>query len=297
MRKSFYYILLILFTDLSFCSIPNNPKLKTIFSLVTNSNSQNSLIGLPQINFTFEVYFLNTSSEIQTIQPSIVLNVESCISIPNLPSGLLLSKSCSIKGRPTSPQSLTSYTIIASNSTGNIQKEIRILVSEKNYRVFITNSSFTGNLPISGGGINGVSAADNLCNTDSNKPSSGNYAALIFQNTIRQVLPSEINWIIKANSAYVRVDQTPLFISNINKIVNSNSIFNTISNEEIKEYWTGFRNSPFEWEEGFACNSWNDGTNSHVARVGISNSRDYSTFGFQNLANCNSFKHLLCIEQ
>lgn len=75
-------------------------------------------------------YTMFQNASITTITPTITGTPTSCTASPTLPAGLLLNaSSCAISGAPNNLQANTSYTITASNSSGNTNATISITVN------------------------------------------------------------------------------------------------------------------------------------------------------------------------
>ena len=58
------------------------------------------------------------------------------------------------------------------------QAEIQALVQQPNKKIFVTASTYTGDLRTGGVGT-GIVGADAKCNSDSNKPGTGNYKDML----------------------------------------------------------------------------------------------------------------------
>lgn len=245
-------------------------------------------------NFTFK-----GNTAINTITPTVTGTVTSCSASPALPTGLSINNTtCAISGTPTVNQGATNYTITATNASGSTTANISITIITTLYRIFVTASAYNGDLKTAGGGGDGAAGADNLCNSDANKPAGSSYKAILFDSANRTATPPS-NWVLLANTTYVRAsDSATIFTTNASRISSFGNLTNSFDSGAQKEYWTGFRGVGFEWQLGlYRCNDWTNGTNSQTGRFGLSDALDYDSIstGVQN--NCNLTKYLLCAEQ
>jgi hypothetical protein len=94
------------------------------------------------LSYTGNPFTFTQNTTISSLSPTFSGSVTSCISVPGLPSGLGINPTnCSITGTPSIPQALTSYTITASNSSGNTNATIDIVVNNE----APTGLSYAGN--------------------------------------------------------------------------------------------------------------------------------------------------------
>lgn len=253
-----------------------------------------SSLAYSSSNFTFR-----RNTAINTITPTVTGTVTSCSASPALPTGLSINNTtCAISGTPTVNQGATNYTITASNASGGTTANISITIITTLYKIFVTASVYNGDLKTAGGGGDGAAGADNLCNSDANKPAGSSYKAILFDSVNRTAIPPA-NWVLLANTTYVRAsDSATIFTTNASGIFTFGSLTNSFDSGAQKEYWTGFRGVGFEWQLGlYRCSDWTNGTSGQTGRFGLSDATSYNSIstGVQN--NCNLTKHLLCAEQ
>ncbi len=172
------------------------------------------------------------------------------------------------------------------------------------YRIFVTASTYDGNLI--GSASTGLAGADLKCNSDGNKPSDGStYKTLMTDVTNRSACSinvdctsssENIDWVLKANTAYARTDGTSLFTTNTAGIF----VFGAMSNSFNGggQYWTGI-SSASSWKPstgGNNCNKWI--TNSAVSNgnYGDGGITAYGAIG-AGAFTCDNLKSLLCAEQ
>lgn len=163
--------------------------------------------------------------------------------------------------------------------------------------IFVTATSVTG-------GMSGISGADSKCNTDSNKPNSSNYKAMVVDGMIRVAcitpncsggLTEQSNWVLKPNQMYQRSDGTVIATTNADGIFDfSTALVNSIS-ATSNIAWTGMSN---DWvADSDNCNKWMNGTGIESGRNGQSNSTSNTAISY-TLMSCNSMSVLLyCVEQ
>ena len=252
------------------------------------------------LTYSSSSYTFKRNASITTITPTVTGTVTSCSAAPALPAGLSIDNTtCAITGTPTVNQGTTSYTITASNAGGSTTATFSIIVQTTVYKIFVTATAYTGNLRGHGVAGDGPAGADNLCNADSNKPNTSSYKAILFANGLREARPTLNNWVLQANTVYVRgSDSAPIFTTNASSIFTFGSLTNPFDSGAQKQYWTGFRGSGNEWELGlYRCNEWQSSSAVVTGRFGLSDATNYDSIstGVQN--SCNLSKYILCAEQ
>lgn len=164
-------------------------------------------------------------------------------------SSITVNGSSVISGLSSSSISLSvglnTVTIVVTNANSTTTYTLYIIRSTLNaYRIFVTASTYDGNLM--GTSTDGPSGADSKCNSDSNKPTDGStYKAVLTDVNNRNACVTNanctsstenINWAMRANSAYARIDGTALFSTNTAGIY----IFGSMSNSfGGGQFWTG----------------------------------------------------------
>jgi len=167
-------------------------------------------------------------------------------------------------------------------------------------KIFVTSNAFQGN--IGGGAGSGIQRADNMCNSDPNKPDSNTYKAMIVDGTNRRACstsncidPNEnIDWVFKPNTDYYRPNGTYLFTTNSAGIVTTD-IANPILAGSNYPYWTGLA-SDWTISPSAHCNNWTDNLSSYAGKVGSSNATNSYWYSSSALF-CSSLNALLCVEQ
>jgi hypothetical protein len=252
------------------------------------------------LTYSSSSYTFKNNTAIATITPTVTGTVTSCSASPVLPTGLSINNTtCAISGTPTTNQASTAYTITASNAGGSTTATFSIVVQTTVYKIFVTASTFNGDLRTAGGGGDGPAGADNLCNADANKPNTSSYKAILFANAIREAKPTLTNWVLQANTVYVRgSDSAPIFTTNASSNFTFGALTNSFDSGAQKQYWTGFRGSGNEWELGlYRCNEWQSSSGVVTGRFGLSDATSYSSISTGAQNNCNTSKYLLCAEQ
>ncbi|WP_232227785.1 DUF1554 domain-containing protein [Leptospira wolbachii] len=170
--------------------------------------------------------------------------------------------------------------------------------------MFVTATIYNANL----GGIIG---ADNKCSLDANKPSSGNYKALIVDNVNRRACNSvnctsggiteQIDWVLAPNTSYVQASSpsTIIFISDANGVYNNN-LTNLIS-VAAAAIWTGIKNNPsWDWQTDttHTCSSWVDSVSASCGSYGVTSWTDSRSIAITSaFGNGGTLNNLLCVEQ
>lgn len=263
----------------------------------------------PSITYSGSPYSFTSTVSITTITPTVSSTITSCSSSPPLPSGLTLSAACEITGTPTTVTAAANYTITPSMTNGTATTTISISVLVRKYKIFVTTATYTGDLKTLGSAANGPLGADNLCNADSNKPSSGTYKAMINDGANRNACntnsdctnPIEnVNWIMTANTDYVRASDTAsLFTTNTAGINTNWPLPNSFDAGAAIQYWTGFSNGTIWGHSTTDCNLWTSSSNADTGRIGQSNSLSYNDAIRDAVISptCDLPQHLLCVEQ
>ena len=312
------------------CTGKAKPKLLGFISIVNNNSSSATTVTstpttatttstnpttttvtqtTPSITYSGSPYSFTSTVSITTITPTVSGTITSCSSSPPLPSGLTLSAACEITGTPTTVTSAANYTITPIMTNGTATTTINIAVLNKKYKIFITSATYTGDLKTLGSAANGPLGADNLCNADSNKPTSGTYKAMINDGANRNACntnsdctnPLEnVNWIMMANTDYVRASDTAsLFTTNTAGINTNWPLPNSFDAGVAMQYWTGFSNGTIWGHSTTDCNLWTSSSNANTGRIGQSNSLSYND-AIRDAAispTCDLPQHLLCVEQ
>ena len=263
----------------------------------------------PSITYSGSPYSFTSTVSITTITPTVSGTITSCSSSPPLPSGLTLSAACEITGTPITVTAAANYTITPSMTNGTATTTISISVLVRKYKIFVTTATYTGDLKTLGSAANGPLGADNLCNADSNKPSSGTYKAMINDGANRNACntnsdctnPIEnVNWIMTANTDYVRASDTAsLFTTNTAGINTNWPLPNSFDAGAAIQYWTGFSNGTIWGHSTTDCNLWTSSSNADTGRMGQSNSLSYNDAIRDAVISptCDLPQHLLCVEQ
>ncbi|EMG12954.1 PF07603 family protein [Leptospira interrogans serovar Grippotyphosa str. LT2186] len=100
-----------------------------LFGPTNNLLQSASINDSVSVNYSLSPYVLTKDLPIDPIQPSISGSIEQCSSNPTLPTGLVISGTCTITGTPTINQPATNYTITASNLSQSKSATIVITVN------------------------------------------------------------------------------------------------------------------------------------------------------------------------
>ena len=137
--------------------------------------------------------------------------------------------------------------------------------------IFVTAATYNGNL-------GGFSGADAKCNADSNKPDTGTYKALLYNNNATT-----------SGVDYYRSDNvTKIAQATDGNLVDLNSLINSISTVgDI--VWTGYGGM-------YTCGAWTKDDSSFLGNRGQANA---STDAYLNISSngCDSSYHLYCVKQ
>ena len=150
-------------------------------------------------------------------------------------------------------------------------------------KMYVTHWIYTGNL-------GGTAGADQLCMIDPDYPGTGVYKALLGSSSapIRQVIPSEVDWVIRSLTQYTRPDGQTVVMSDLNKRLSA--IYDvSIDSNYTGEYWLGLNQL---WASSVNdCNGWTSGDPDSTATLGHTGSWTHS------VGNCDVLRPILCVEQ
>jgi len=106
----------------------------------------------PTLSYNGSPYTFTQGLAITTVNPSVSGSISKCISSPSLPSGLTIDNiTCAISGTPSANQTLTEYSITASNRTGSATAKIGITINNEapqNLSYGSTSYVFSDGFPI-----------------------------------------------------------------------------------------------------------------------------------------------------
>ncbi len=306
------------------CAISGTP----LSTQASTSYTITMLAGPPTITTTIQIevlqgirysansFIFKQNDPVPTMTPIVLFTPTSCSVTPALPAGLTLNTTnCQITGTPTGTQAATSYTISMTNGTSNAGVQISIRIEAVVYKVFVSASTYDGNL-------GGAAGADAKCNADANKPSTGTYKAMITDDTRRACSSSSnctsaaenIDWVFQSGRLYIRSSDSARLLSpntagilpaNVsNAFTNPFTLDHPFDSGPAKLYWTGMAFTNF-WNlatvgsnpNAFTCENWTSNANiPDGGRAGISNSTSYTAIRSGSGRNCNESLHLLCVE-
>jgi hypothetical protein len=296
--------------DATTCTITGTPAgiqsatAYTITASNPNGNTTASIsIEIQAFQYTVSTFIFKNGLAINALSPVGTATITTCSSVPVLPAGLSLSSTCVISGTPTTDQAATTYTITATTAGGTPNTVISIEILTTVYRIFVTQSTYTGNL-------GGVSGADAKCEADANKPATGTYKAMLVNEVVnqRQACTSSyctdstqnIDWVMKPDTTYIRAsDFAKLSTTNAAGIfrLDISPMTSSFAVGAQKSYWGGFSN-PVKWAtDSNHCQNWTSSTSGEKGGRGFSNSTDYTSIRGNPVPNCDLSLHLLCVEQ
>ncbi len=275
------------------CSSSSN----ILSDLIVSAGALNPVFSSTTYSYIFSV--LNSVSSI-AITP-IVSNVNTTIKV----NGVSVTSGSASNGISLSVGSNTIIVLVTAQDNSTSTYTITVIRSTLNaYRIFVTSSTYDGNL--AGSASTGPIGADATCNSDGSKPSDGStYKAMITDATNRSACSVSVNctsssenidWVLKANAAYARVDATPLFTTNSAGIFVFGAMTNSFSGGG--QYWTGI-STVNQWMPsggGSNCNKWtsnNGGLNGNYGDGGVTS---YTAIAV-NSSNCTALQSILCVEQ
>lgn len=249
----------------------------------------------PTISYTGSPYILIMGQAMTSLTPTLTLTglpVTGCTSSPALPAGLSISNTtCVISGTPTVSADATNHTITVTTSAGSGTATVNILTGK---RIFVTATAYTGNL-------GGISGADTKCTSDSNKPSTGTYKALVSVAAVRQACSNNwcatsaelLDWPVSPQRNYVRADLSVRIAK-----AGDNGILSPMANSiesSSNVAWTGQFLS-YTTASNVSCNSW---TSASAAANGYAGDTQSTGSAYYNniSSTCDISRRLYCVEQ
>jgi Protein of unknown function (DUF1554) len=209
----------------------------------------------------------------------------------------------------TSLISLASLTLLASCGGGGgggsapppapVVKGLRIFATDRTHGGdFLHDTDLTG--------ANAIAKADNFCETDTAKPSTGTYKAILVDGMTRDAV-TPIDWVLKPNTTYYQVNGTVeigtttaagLFGEHIENDIHDSYGVSGGNNSNTSTVWTGFGDGISFTTGPLTCTAWSyGGSSGDYAPYGIS----YGTDGTEWYTNggqvCSLPSRVYCAEQ
>ncbi|WP_243401405.1 DUF1554 domain-containing protein [Leptospira harrisiae] len=186
------------------------------------------------------------------------------------------------------------------NSTGTVSNqnindiEINCQASCLKCIIFITQNVYPAN-------VGKASNFDSNCLSDPNYPGTGHYKAMVVDGISRRasvtsnIGDNQIDWVFKANQAYIRPGGINIETSNANGLFASSlsAPITTVSSD----HWTGLNQDWTSYLDG-ACLKWTTNSASELGTVGDAFTQDITilTAG-KGLQHCSVNRELVCVEQ
>lgn len=168
------------------------------------------------------------------------------------------------------------------------------------------------------GNYSGIAGMDSICNNDTMKPvellGKGTYKAMAVDQAIfrlppaspipatRRATPDPLNWVLRPNTSYKRLDGAPLFTTDANGLFSS--MINKFGEESEGNgfIWTGL-NSDFTTATGNNCNNWKSSASNFNGKIGSTNTDvksvalSYTNKPCDQITNSSEPIRILCVEQ
>lgn len=179
-------------------------------------------------------------------------------------------------------------------------------------RIFFTSGTHNGNFAT--GFSNWRAGADAFCTSDSNKPSTGTYKALMTDGSTRLACTSSfcasggtgehVNWVLSPNTVYTRPDGTVIGTTTSAGVFGSGSGFTltnsiwTVGFSANSHVWTGFDMDQRNWiyRSGAVCSGWTTSSSGTNGCYGTDSDANDNAFDYY-MEGCNVTNHLYCVEQ
>lgn len=267
-------------------------------NMISPSNNANNVTNYPTLKFQF-------SQAVQNVNQDNVIMYQSSVGGTQVPISIQSSADNIYTITPVSPidSATTFYIVFSSSIIGNnnavlMPTTFTFTTSDRKI-IFVTATSFTGDLTTLGGKPTIEQSADYLCNIDSAKPSTSalfTYKALILTNNRVPTNPNV--WALQPNSNYYNTANQIIGATSTNATL-PDTLSNPISTSNI-QVWTGSEdNTPWQTPTSGAlyCNNWSS-TTIGIGFTGIASSlTNYFSGGDPGYVNCSNKAHLYCVEQ
>ncbi|MDD3266113.1 MAG: DUF1554 domain-containing protein [Burkholderiales bacterium] len=179
--------------------------------------------------------------------------------------------------------------IIMSAEDYNSTSQDLLILPQPKY-IFVTNNTITG--AVGSTAEMAIVEANNICNTDGNKPDGGTYNALLI-NSVYGPDITPATWVIKPRIAYKNINNEIVIpITNENLLPDNLSSAVDVSNPIDMDLraWTGLANGDSD------CYDW---TSSNPNSNGITGSPSATngTWNNSGTSSCGVQRHLYCVQQ
>ncbi|TGM72893.1 DUF1554 domain-containing protein [Leptospira mtsangambouensis] len=169
-------------------------------------------------------------------------------------------------------------------------------------KLFVTSTAYNANLL-------GITGADSKCSSDTNKPTTGIYKALLVDDVNRRACTStnctsggvleQIDWVLAPNTSYESINTSNfIFTSDANGVF-TNTLTNPFS--AATGIWTGIKNNPnWDWQTdtSHTCSSWTDNISANCGTYGVTSWTDSRSIAITSAyASGGTLNNLLCVEQ
>ncbi|TGK87706.1 DUF1554 domain-containing protein [Leptospira noumeaensis] len=186
------------------------------------------------------------------------------------------------------------------NSSGKVSnkniKDIQIYCKASCIKciIFITQNGYPAN-------IGKASIFDSSCQSDPNYPGTGNYKAMVVDGISRRASltanlgDGQIDWVFKANQAYIRPGGVNIETSNANGLFTSS--LSTPITSVSSDHWTGLNPDWTSYLDG-ACLKWTTNATFELGMTGDGYTQDIVTLtAGRGLQQCSVNRELVCVEQ
>lgn len=160
--------------------------------------------------------------------------------------------------------------------------------------IFVTQNGYPAN-------IGKASNFDSSCQSDPNYPGSGNFKAMVVDGVSRRASitsnlgDGQIDWVFKANNAYIRPNGINIETSNPNGLFTST--ISTPITSITSDHWTGLELDWTTFLDG-ACLKWTTNSASELGIAGDAYTQDILTLTRgKGLQHCSINRQLVCVEQ
>jgi hypothetical protein len=187
----------------------------------------------------------------------------------------------------------------SSMPTSTVSTGLKIFATDRTH-----SGDFLGDTDLTG--ATAIAKADNFCQTDSARPDSGTYKAILVDGVSRDAL-TPVDWVLKANTTYYQTKNdvaigtttsSALFGEHLGNDIHDSFGVSGGNNTNTSTVWTGLGDTVSFAAAAFTCSAWSDsGTTGNYAPYGISYGTDGSEWYTNGGQVCSLPSRLYCVEQ
>lgn len=204
--------------------------------------------------------------------------------------------SVTVLTNPSSPGQTCTVSSGSGTVSGSNVTNITVTCTTNNKHIFLSNSSDDGN-------FGGISGADNLCNTDNNRPdTSKTYKALMVDGTNRVACTTancsggtgeHTDWVLTISTPYVKTNGT-VAVGTTNSVGLFEFPLSAAIGSVANNTWTGLE---ADWTTGSDCVNWTSNSFNDKGHMGRQNAVNSDAINVADNQDCRDNGSVIyCVE-